>query len=104
LQNACLANPPQVNQPLGGLLNRKVVMKKYTYIVEIEAPDDIDWSPKGWEASLNVAYESSGKFKVTAQHGVQSGKCPTCSNGIVYDAEFDKWFNCSDCAGTVIRR
>ncbi len=29
-------------------------------------------------------------------------KCPSCENGIVYDAEFDKWFNCSACNGTGI--
>ena len=38
------------------------------------------------------------------EHSVQADKCPSCKNGIVYDAEFDKWFNCSDCAGTGIRR
>jgi hypothetical protein len=39
-----------------------------------------------------------------AQQSVQSDKCPECSRGIVYDAEFDKWFNCSACGGTGIRR
>jgi len=30
--------------------------------------------------------------------------CPHCENGIVWDAEFDKWFNCSACHGTGKRR
>lgn len=38
------------------------------------------------------------------EQSVQADKCPTCENGIIYDAEFDKWFNCSDCFGTGIRR
>ena len=29
-------------------------------------------------------------------------KCPDCENGIVYDAEFDRWFDCSTCHGTGI--
>ena len=43
-------------------------------------------------------------FVEAVEHGVQADKCPSCENGIIYDAEFDKWFNCSDCAGTGIRR
>lgn len=30
--------------------------------------------------------------------------CPHCENGIVWDAEFDKWFTCSACHGTGKRR
>jgi ribosomal protein S27AE len=27
-------------------------------------------------------------------------KCPSCENGIIWDAEFDKWFLCPACNGT----
>lgn len=30
-------------------------------------------------------------------------KCPSCKNGIVWDAEYGKWFICSRCGGTGIK-
>jgi len=55
--------------------------------------------PDGQWVSLRKATDEDKK-KIEA---IQKSKCPTCENGIVYDGEFDKWFNCSDCNGTGYR-
>ena len=52
-------------------------MKK-VFLVEVEVADGIDFNPKVWEASLNVAYEGSGKFRVSAQPSVQADFACTC--------------------------
>lgn len=35
---------------------------------------------------------------------IQVDKCPDCEHGIVYDAVFDAWFDCSTCNGAGIRK
>lgn len=75
-------------------------MKKYIFVVEVEAPDDIEWSAKGWEASLNVAYSSSGKFKVTAQQSVQADTCPKCLGVGFNTKSYAEQRICETCNGT----
>lgn len=60
--------------------------------------------PDGQWVSLRKANKNDLAKLEAAEQSVQADKCPSCKNGIIYDAWFDKWFNCSDCAGTGIRR
>ena len=56
--------------------------------------------PDGQWVSLRKATNEDRAKLESAQHRVQATKCPHCEKGIIYDAWFDKWFNCSACHGT----
>lgn len=56
--------------------------------------------PDGQWVSLRKATQDD----LEKLEAAQERKCPECENGIIWDAEFDKWFNCSACGGAGKRK